>query len=63
MKPWITTSFQKSIEDKNKLLKIYLSDRLPKSTGKYMKYRNILSALREKSMQNCFSKFFESDWK
>ena len=65
-KPWITFGIQKSISDKNKLLKKFINKKDPQIKAecheKYKKYRNLLSTLLKEIKQIYYTKYFESNW-
>ena len=66
-KSWITMALQKSISIKDKLYSDYINKKdLSQKTElhfKYKSYRTMLSTLMKKSVQNCFTKFFENNLK
>ena len=64
-KPWITTAVQKSITDKNKLLKRFINakDLQTKETFHrlYKDYRNMLSTLLKKGKSNYYNQYFRAN--
>ena len=64
-KPWITLGLQKSTSMKNKLLKKFISKKVPvlkeEFHSNYKKYRSLLSTLMKKSKQAYFDRYFEKN--
>ena len=64
-KPWITLGLQKSTSMKNKLLKKFISKKVPvlkeEFHTNYKKYRSLLSTLMKKSKQAYFDRYFEKN--
>ena len=62
-KPWITLGLQKSISVKKKLLKNFINKKDPilkeEFHTNYIKYRNLLSTLVQKSKQAYYDIYFE----
>ena len=65
-KPWITPALQKSIFNKNNLLKKFTTAKDPQVNEKYYKeykdYRNMLSTILKQSKTNCYNHYFETNW-
>ena len=65
-KPWITPALQKSIFNKNNLLKKFITAKDPQVKEKYHKeykdYRNMLSTILKQSKTNYYNHYFETNW-
>ena len=65
-KPWITIALQKSISEKNKLLKNFINKKDPMRKEEfhtnYKKYRSLLFTLMKESKQVYYDKYFETKW-
>ena len=64
-KPWITPALQKSIFNKNNLLKKFITAKDPQVKERYHKeykdYRNMLSTILKQSKTN-YNHYFETNW-
>ena len=65
-KPWITPALQKSIFNKNNLLKKFITVKDPQVKERYHKenkdYRNMLSTILKQSKTNYYNHYFEINW-
>ena len=65
-KPWITPALQKSIFNKNNLLKKFITAKDPQVKERYHKeykdYRNMLSTILKQSKTNYYNHYFETNW-
>ena len=65
-KPWITPALQKSILNKNNLLKKFITAKDPQVKERYHKkykdYRNMLSTILKQSKTNYYNPYFETNW-
>lgn len=59
-KKWVTTGLKKSIQEKSKLYKLYLSKPTMKNKQKYSAYRNILTSCIRKAEDLYFMKLMEN---
>ena len=64
-KPWITPALQKSILNKNNLLKKFITAKDPQVKERYKEYknyRNMLSTISKQSKTNYYNHYFETNW-
>ena len=63
-KPWITPVLQKSVFNKNDLLKKFITAKDPQVKERYHKeykdYRNMLSTILKQRKTNCYNNYFET---